>query len=131
MPIAGRRYLTPTRLPVEVLEVHAGDVVVQSLASDNRFSVPASYPLQLFNGEGSAFELRPTPYRPFVRPLRGRSEPKCLAPIIDALLLEGGLTMRGLVREVRRRASAACRGKDVRANIRARMYWLRKKGMSD
>jgi len=36
--------------------------------------------------------------------------------------------MRGLVREVKRRASSACKGKDVRANIRARIYWFKKKG---
>ena len=36
--------------------------------------------------------------------------------------------MRGIVREPKRRASAACRGKDLKANVRARMYWLRRKG---
>ncbi len=44
------------------------------------------------------------------------------------LLLKGGLPMRGLVLVVKRRASAACRGKDVAANIRARICWLGKKG---
>ena len=39
-----------------------------------------------------------------------------------------GHTMRGIVREVRRRASASCRGKDLRANVRARMYWFRRRG---
>ena len=53
---------------------------------------------------------------------------KPIAPLIDAMLLAGGHTMRGIVRELRRKASAACRGKDLKANIRARLYWLRRKG---
>jgi hypothetical protein len=44
------------------------------------------------------------------------------------MLLAGGNTMRGIVRELKRRASAACRGKDLKANVRARMYWFRSKG---
>ncbi|MBI5209299.1 MAG: hypothetical protein HY927_04915 [Elusimicrobia bacterium] len=36
--------------------------------------------------------------------------------------------MRGLVREVKRRASVASRGKDLAANVRARIYWLKKRG---
>ncbi|MBI4376145.1 MAG: hypothetical protein HY549_06805 [Elusimicrobia bacterium] len=55
---------------------------------------------------------------------------KPLAPLIDAMLLAGGKTMRGIVREVRRKASAACEGKDLNANVRARMYWFRRKGRS-
>jgi hypothetical protein len=38
--------------------------------------------------------------------------------------------MRGVVREVQRRASAACRGKNVKAGVRARIYWLQKRGMT-
>ncbi len=40
----------------------------------------------------------------------------------------GGKTMRGILRELRRKASVACRGKDLQANVRARLYWLRRKG---
>ncbi len=53
-----------------------------------------------------------------------------LAPLIDAMLLAGGHSMRGIVRELRRKASAACRGKDLKANVRARLYWFRRKGLS-
>lgn len=34
--------------------------------------------------------------------------------------------MRGIVRELQRKASAACHGRDLRANVRARLYWLRR-----
>ena len=36
--------------------------------------------------------------------------------------------MRGIVRELQRKASAACRGKDLQANVRARIYWLKRRG---
>ena len=36
--------------------------------------------------------------------------------------------MRGILRELRRKASAACRGKDLKANVRARIDWLKKRG---
>ena len=103
--------------------------MLQGLASDNRFVAPAGYPLRPFKGEAAAFEARPSPYLgPQDKPRRGQAQPKPLAPIIDAMLLAGGHTMRGIVRELRRKASAACRGKDLKANIRARLYWLRRKG---
>ena len=57
-------------------------------------------------------------------------QPKTLAPIIDAMLLAGNMTMRGIVRELQRRASAACHGRDLRANVRARLYWLKRRGHS-
>ncbi len=44
------------------------------------------------------------------------------------MLLAGGRSMRGIVREVRRKASVSCHGKDLKANIRARIYWLKKRG---
>jgi len=126
----GRRYLTPSGLPVQVVEANGDQIVLQSLASDNRFAVPAGYPLRPFTGkENAACEVRSHPYTPYIRPRHARTEPKLLASVIDALLLEGGLTMRGLVREIRRMASASCHGKDVGANVRARTYWLQKRGM--
>jgi len=129
-PKIGSRYLTVTGAPVQVLEVHEGIMVLQGLASDNRFVAPTGYPLRPFKGEAAAFESRLSPYRgPQSKKLRrGQAQPKPLAPIIDAMLLAGGKTMRGIVREVKRRASAACKGRDVPANIRARLYWLRKRG---
>lgn len=55
--------------------------------------------------------------------------PKPLALLVDAMLLPDNTTMRGILRELQRKASAACRGKDLRANIRARIYWLKNKGI--
>ena len=127
-PKPGSRYLTVTGAPVQILEVRDGYMLAQSLASDNKISLPEGYPLLPFKPEAVAGEMRPGPYMPrSARPRGSMAPPVPLAPIIDALLMKGGLSIKGIAREVRRRASASCRGKDVLANIRARLYWLQKR----
>ena len=118
-PKAGNRYLTVTGAPVQVLEVRAEILVLQGLASDNRFLVPVGYPLDAPGGKATAFPPRPSPYSPYAKPRRGRPEIKLLA---------GNMTMRGILRELRRKAGVSCRGKDLKANIRARIYWMKKRG---
>ena len=122
----GKDYLTRSGLPVRVAVIGQDCMMLQSLASDNLLRVPRHYPLERLRAKHVAVASRPQPYQPHMTK-NSPCEPKPLAPIIDALLMEGGRTMKGLAREVKRRASAACRGKDVSANIRARTYWLRKK----
>ncbi|HAZ09076.1 MAG TPA: hypothetical protein DCZ01_11290 [Elusimicrobia bacterium] len=96
---------------------------------DNRLGVPAAYPLQAFDQEKAAWEMRTAPYNSRSKKVKGRvAQNKPLAPIIDAMLLAGGHTMQGILREVRRRASAASRGKDLAANVRARMVSYTRKG---
>lgn len=56
------------------------------------------------------------------------SDNRLVAPVGCPLLLANEHSMRGIVRELKRKASAACRGKDLKANVRARMYWFRRRG---
>lgn len=128
-PKIGKDYLTCSGLPVRVACVGQGPMVLQSLASDNLIRVPGHYPLEGLRAERAVVAVRTQPYQP--RGPRSRKEPsppKPLAPIIDAMLLAGGNTMRGIVRELRRKASTACRGRDLEANVRARIYWFKRKG---
>ncbi|MBI4375325.1 MAG: hypothetical protein HY549_02630 [Elusimicrobia bacterium] len=103
-------------------------MLLQSLVSDNRIAVPPDYPLLSYREP--AFETRACAYsrRPKRAETRTPPRPKPLAPLIDAMLLAGNKTMRGILRELRRKASASCRGKDLKANVRARLYWFRQKG---
>lgn len=128
-PKPGSRYLTVTGAPVQILEVRDGYMLAQSLASDNKICLPEGYPLLPFNADAAVWEMRPGPYVPSVARTRAatKAAAKPLATIIDVLLLKGGLSMKGIAREVRRQASVSCRGKDVMANIRARLYWLQKR----
>ena len=128
-PKVGSRYLTVTGAPVQVREIHDQVMVLQSLASDNRFHVPTVYFLRPFDQGKAAWEMRPSPYSARSKKVKGQAAPnKPLAPIIDALLLKGGISMVGIVRAVRRKASSSCRGKDVKANVRARLYWFKRRG---
>ena len=130
-PRVGAEYATASGLPVRVVAVHDGRVELQSLASDSRFYVPASYPLGPMTGPNLAVARRASPHQargPAAgAPMRMN---KPIAPIIDTMLLAGGKTMRGIIRELRRKASAASRDKDLAANVRARLYWFRRKGHS-
>lgn len=109
----GANYLTRTGLPVRVLLI----------------VLPAVYPLEPFDEGEATSPVKPAPPEPGP----GSHSPaaqarKLLAPIIDALLVKGGISMLVIVRAVKRKASASWRGRDLKANIRARMYWFRKKG---
>ena len=128
-PRVGAEYATASGVPVRVVAVNGGQVELQSLASDSRFYVPASYPLGPMTGPNLAVARRSHPHQargPAAGAPARTNKP--IAPIIDAMLLAGGHTMRGIVRELRRKASVACRDKDLKANVRARIYWLKKRG---
>lgn len=125
----GQDRLTCSGLPVRIAQASQDAVMLQSLASDNLILVPSGYPLARLRAERAATTARARPYQPRgPRFKKGRGDPKPLAPLIDAMLLAGGMTMRGILRELRRKASAECRGRDLEANVRARLYWFRKKG---
>jgi len=128
----GGRYLTLTGLPVQVAALRTDGMLLRSLASGNEFEAPAGYELRPIGQGKAALSLKaaaagrgPDKAGRIARP---KASAKPLAPLIDALLLAGNMTMRGIVRDVNRKASAACRGRPVAANVRARMYWLRKRG---
>lgn len=124
----GAEYVTVSGLPVRVIAVNDGQIELQSLSSDSRFHVPADYPLGPMIGPNLAVARRSYPNKVCVPAAGAPARNKPIAPLIDAMLLAGGKTMRGILRELRRKASAACRGRDLKANVRARLYWIRKRG---
>lgn len=115
----GGRYITATGIPVRILSVTNGTILLKSLQSDNQFSVSVGYPLRASKENGIGVVPEPQKAEASARPL---------APLIDAMLLKGEMTMKGIVRELKRKASASCRDRDVSANIRARLYWARQRG---
>lgn len=125
----GKNYITITGLPVKVININSDSMVLQSLATDNRFCVPLNYPLSTFNRKKPITNIKDKPYiLPSERIKPKYTNKRPLSAIIDELILSRKkYSMKGLIREVKRRASSQCNGKDVAANIRARMYWLKKK----
>jgi len=116
----GKNYITQIGLPVKVIAINPDNMLVQSLATDNRFYVPLNYPLYLFNHKNLISELKDKPYifpSEKIKPKNLNKKP--LSKVIDELLLSGKkYTMKGMIREVKRRASSQCKGKDVTANIK-------------
>lgn len=63
----------------------------------------------------------------------GKAKPKVqregsLALIIDPLLLAGGHTIKEIACELAKKAGDAAKGKDLQANVRARMVTYRRQG---
>ena len=56
------------------------------------------------------------------------SRPTSLAAIIDPMILAGGHTVNEIAAEVAKKAGDAVRGKDVNANVRARLVTYTRKG---
>ncbi len=125
----GQCYLTPTGVAAQLVGKADGYLMLRSLATDTRFTLPVACPLKPADGKGREARFGPTSTSPSEPQAPSRRE-QPLAPIIDAMLLAGGKTIRGIVRELQRKASAACHGRDLRANVRARLYWFRHKGCS-
>lgn len=125
----GQCYLTPTGVAAQLVGTADGYLVLRSLATDTRFVLPAASPLKPADANGVDARFRPISPSPSEQQAPSRRE-QPLAPIIDAMLLAGNMTMRGIVREIQRKASAACQGRDLRANVRARLYWLKRRGHS-
>ncbi|MBI4679175.1 MAG: hypothetical protein HY748_16490 [Elusimicrobia bacterium] len=128
----GGRYLTLTGLTVQVAALRDDSMLLRSLASGNEFEAPAGYELRPMGQGKASLPLKPAAAGRGTDKANGPGRPKAsdkpLAPLIDAMLLAGNMTMGGIVREVKRKASASCKGRDIRANIRARLYWLKKRG---
>ena len=115
----GGRYITATGIPVQILSVTNDTILLKSLHSDNRFSVSVGYPLRASKENAEDTTQAPQASAASIKPL---------APLIDVMLSKGKMTMRGIVRELRRKASASCKDRDVSANVRARLYWAKQKG---
>jgi|GEM_PF-2793963 len=115
----GGCYITATGVPVQIISVTNNMILLKSLQSDNRFSVSVGYPLRVAKEDGVGTTLQSQRSEPSLKPL---------APLIDAMLLKGGMTMRGIVREVKRKASASSKNRDVPSNVRVRLYWLKRRG---
>src|SRR3989338_6326193 len=95
----GERYLTATGVPVQVLGFRGELVLIQSLASENRYPLPLAYPLRPFDNREPAFPVKERPNRPIdsAQPTVA-PEKRRLSPLIDAMLLAGEMTMKGIVK---------------------------------
>jgi hypothetical protein len=128
--IAGKKYLSKNGTPVIVTGFKDGKVLLKSDATGNEIKVSKNYPLQEYdekkvnsesktliksNGNGKKGQAR-------------KSKEGTLASAIDPLLFAGGKTVAEIVAVIEKKKLPAAKGKDLNANVRARMVNYSRKG---
>lgn len=123
----GEKYLSKRGTPVTVIG-HKGDkVILRVSGSDNDVPVVKDYELRPYNRaqvSRDARHLEQSNGAKAGRKPRGES----VAAIIDPFLLAGGKTVKEIAELVGKKAAALAKGKDMEANVRARMVSYTRKG---
>ena len=123
----GQKYLSKKGTPVTVVG-HKGDkVVVRIGGSENDIEVAKSYELKPYKESNISKETK-TLGR--ANQTNGSGKPKrpSLSAVIDPMLFAGGKTAKEIAELAIKRAADLAKGKDVEANVRARMVSFSRKG---
>ena len=123
----GQKYLSPKGTPVTVIGHKGEKVVLQIAGSDNPVPVAKTYELKPYNKAAvnkDARALEQSGAEKNGKKPRGES----VAAIIDLLLLAGGKTVKEIAALVTKKAGALAKGRDMEANVRARMVTYTRKG---
>lgn len=127
----GQKYLTKTGVPVTPVEQKGDKVVVRVETTGNKIEVDKAYDLKPFN-EAQVSKDAKLLLKAKGRDKDGKAEKKVregsFAALIDPMLLSGKFTIKQMDGELQRTANHLCKGKNVQANIRARLFSFRRKG---
>lgn len=123
----GQKYLSKKGTPVTVVN-HKGDKVVLKIeGSENDIEVAKTYELKSYNESQISKEAKS-----LIRAGRpkGKNKPKgqSLSAVIDPMLFNGGKTVKEIAGLAIKQAADLAKGKDVQANVRARMVSFSRKG---
>jgi len=123
----GQKYLSPKGTPVTVIG-HKNDKVILKLSgSDNEVPVAKNYQLKPYSKSEVSKDARHLEQAK--SPNEGRKpRGESLAAIIDPLLYAGGKSTQEIADLVMKKAGDLAKGKDVNANVRARMVGYSRKG---
>ncbi|MCG3204315.1 MAG: hypothetical protein KCHDKBKB_01030 [Elusimicrobia bacterium] len=121
----GEKYLSKKGTPVTVVG-HKGDKIILKVAgSDNEVPVATDYELKPYDKSNVSKEARQLEQSTQTgRKPRGES----VATMIDPLLFAGGKTVKEIAELVTKKAGELAKGKDMEANVRARMVTHSRKG---
>ena len=121
----GKRYLSKTGVPVTMMGLKGDKVILRVEVSGNKVDVAKSYELRpyaeskinkesklLMNSNGK----------------KGKHREGSLAAIIDPLF-DGTKTIQEIADIVAKKAGTAAKGRDMQANVRARMVTFRRQGL--
>jgi len=124
----GHKYLTRTGATATMSGKKDGKIVM-TLASGITFRCGPDYELKSIDGKAHKAKTVVTPeHKPAVTLTIVQPRVVSLASIIDPLLMSGGHTVSDIAVEVRDKAGDAVQGKDVEANVRARMVTYTRRG---
>ena len=126
----GEKYLSKKGTPVTVIK-HKGDkVVVKIGGSENEIEVAKNYDLKPFNEAAVNKEAKI-----LIRANGGgkhkggrKLNKESLSATIDPMLFSGGKTVKEIAELAIKQAAELTKGKDVEANVRARMVSFSRKG---
>jgi len=129
----GKKYLTKTGIPVTVFSAKGNKMVLKVETTGNKTEVDGSYELRPYEESKMSKDaqlLIKAKGKSKNGASKGKSREGSLAAIIDPLLFAGEHTVKEIAAELAKKAGTAAKGKDLEANVRARLYSFRKKGAS-
>lgn len=119
----GDKYLTRTGIPVTMAGIRGGKALLKLETTGTTIAVNGEYELKPYSENGISRESR-------YLLKAGKGNPRkesSLAAFIDPLLLAGGHTVKEIAAEIALKAGDAAKGKDLEANVRARLVTYTRK----
>jgi len=128
--IVGKKYLSKNGTPVEVMGKKGDRVILKSEITGKETLVSRKYPLREYNDKKvnseSKVPVRSNGSSKTEQPQKSKGG--TLASVIDPLLFAGGKTVAEIVKEIEKKKLPKAKGKDLSANVRARMVCYTRKG---
>jgi hypothetical protein len=127
----GKRYLSPRGVPLKVLGFKGDNVRILIESIDKEIDLRKTDEIRPYDetkiSKDALLMMRANGKRGGKTP-GAKPRADSLAAIIDPLLLAGGKTIKEVACEVAKKAGDAAKGKDLQANVRARMVSYRRQG---
>ena len=126
----GEKYLSKTGIPVTLMGAKAGKFQIKLETTGTTVGVNGDYELKPYDEKGVDKESS------ILLKLNGKGrgckakakKEGSLAAIIDPYLLVGGKSTQEIAAEVAKKAGEAGKGRDINANVRARLVCYTRKG---
>ena len=123
----GHLYHSPKGAVVTVMALKDRKIVLKINETNTEVLVSKSYPLRKGALSQPLEELRQQPSQDRVLPGVKQNVPP-LSQFIDPLLLESKKSIREIVENLRTEFGSRLEGKDLAANVRARIFHLKRRG---
>lgn len=127
----GEKYLTKKGIPVTVVGAKGDRIIVKLESSDKQIGIPKNSELRPYDEKAISNVARIFIKANGKGKNGGKTKAKkenSMAAIIDPMLLAGGKTVKEIAAELAKKAPEAAKGKDLEANVRARMVTYTRKG---